>query len=87
MADSTMPPDGDDPRAWPDDYLMTRAKASRWAAAHGVRISISTLAKLAGKENGPLLTYIGAKPYCRVDDFRIWLHGRMDRGARPRRKR
>lgn len=76
----------DDPLAWGDDRLLTRAEACAYARSLGLRLQPATLAKYASKGIGPEITYFGAKPYYRLADLRAWLVSRLRRSsstARP----
>lgn len=67
----------ENPRDWPEDFLMTRAQASQFALAHGIRIAVNTLAKLAVGGGGPPMKYFGRRPYYEVRAFRQWLLDRQ----------
>jgi hypothetical protein len=80
---------GGTPLGWPDDYRMTRQQASAFALAHGIKIAVNTLAKLAVRGDGPPMNYFGARPYYVVGEFRQWLVDRQRRARstsnKPRR--
>lgn len=71
------------PLLWPDDRLLTRAEASSYARAHGLRLAVSTLAKRAWRGNGPPILYFGRRPYYKLSDLREWLT-KQTRGGRER---
>ena len=49
-------------------------------------VSVRTLEILAYKGGGPMMTYIGRKPFYRDGDFRNWLAGRQARSTSDRPK-
>ena len=84
MTNSRRLPDPD-PRRWPDDFLATRAQASDYAAAHGIRVAPATLAKLACRNEGPPITYFGRFPHYVIGHFRRWMLEKLSAGGRRRR--
>jgi len=66
----------ENPLDWPDDYLMTRRRASAFARAHGIHLAVSTLAKYVKRGGGPPITYVGRRVYYAVGTFRAWLNAR-----------
>jgi hypothetical protein len=75
----------EDPLSWPPERHLTREEASAYARALGFRMQASSLAKFACRGDGPLITYLGAKPYYVLADLRSWLESRTRRSRSTQR--
>lgn len=67
----------EDPLSWPDDRWLTRAEASAYARALGLRLAVSTLAKHAWRGDGPPMRKLKRRCYYRLADLRTWLNERL----------